>query len=68
MEGYIKPQSHCANMTFSDKSRYDRLFQKVTHKGGDSTTNSINRFQHSQDLSVSLGNNYSEYQLMHIFK
>ena len=29
-----KIQSHCTNMTFSDKSRYDRLSQKVTHKGG----------------------------------
>ena len=29
-----KLQSHCANMTFSDKSRYDRTFQQVTHKGG----------------------------------
>ena len=29
-----KLQSHCANMTFVDKSRYDRLFQKVTQKGG----------------------------------
>ena len=28
-----KLQSHCANMTFSDKSRYDRTFQQVTHKG-----------------------------------
>ena len=28
-----KLQSHCANMTFDDKSRYDRTFQKVTHKG-----------------------------------
>ena len=27
-------QSHCANMNFSDKSRYDRTFQQVTHKGG----------------------------------
>ena len=27
-------QSHCANMTFADKSRYDRTFQQVTHKGG----------------------------------
>ena len=25
-----KLQSHCANMTFADKSRYDRTFQKVT--------------------------------------
>ena len=29
-----KLQSHCANMNFDDKSRYDRTFQKVTHKGG----------------------------------
>ena len=27
-------QSHFANMTFADKSRYDRTFQQVTHKGG----------------------------------
>ena len=27
-----KLQSHCAIMTFADKSRYDRTFQKVTHK------------------------------------
>ena len=27
-------QSHCANMNFSDKSRYYRIFQQVTHKGG----------------------------------
>ena len=29
-----KLQSHCANMTFADKSRYERTFQQVTHKGG----------------------------------
>ena len=29
-----KLQSHCANLTFADKSRYDRTFQKVTHKRG----------------------------------
>ena len=27
-------QSECANMIFADKSRYDRNFQQVTHKGG----------------------------------
>ena len=31
-----KLQSHCVNMTFADKSRYDRTFQQVTHKGGES--------------------------------
>ena len=29
-----KLQSHCANMTFADKIRYDRIFQQVTHKLG----------------------------------
>ena len=27
-------QSHCANMTFADKSRYDNTYQQITHKGG----------------------------------
>ena len=29
-----KLQSHCENMTFADKSRYDRTLQQVIHKGG----------------------------------
>ena len=29
-----KLQSRCANMTFAEKSRYDRTFQQVTHKEG----------------------------------
>ena len=28
-------QSQYANMNFADKCRYDRIFQQVTHKGGD---------------------------------
>ena len=36
-----KLQSQCANMNFSDKSRYGRIFQQVTHKGGDSEMNYI---------------------------
>ena len=60
-------QSHCTKMTFTDKSRYDRTFQQVTHKGGDSAINYIKRFQNAHALSVSVGNNYSEDQLMHTF-
>ena len=52
---------------FFGKSRYDRLFQKVTQKGGESAMNYINIFQYSQALSVSLGNSYYDYQLMNIF-
>ena len=62
-----KLQSHCANMTFSDKSIHDRLLQQVTHKAGESEMNYIKRLQDAQDLSVSARNSYSEYQLMHIF-
>ena len=36
-----KTQSHRANVTFSDKSRYARLIHKVTQKGGESTMNYI---------------------------
>ena len=36
-----KLQSHCANMTFADKSRYGRIFKRVTHKGGESAMNYI---------------------------
>ena len=54
-------------MTFSDKSRYDRIFEQVTHKVEESAINYIKIFQNAQDLSVSVGNNYSEDQLMHTF-
>ena len=40
-----KLQSHCANMTFADKSIYDRTFQKFTHKVGGSEINYIKKFQ-----------------------
>ena len=54
-------------MDFANKSRYDKIFQQVTHKGGDSVMNYIKRFQHEQNLSFSLGNIYSEDKLIHIF-
>ena len=60
-------QSHCANMTFADKGRYDRTFQQVTHNGGGSAINYIKRFQNAHALSVSVGKSYSEDQLMHTF-
>ena len=54
-------------MNFSGKSRYDRIFQQVTHKVVELAINYIKRFQNAQTLSVSVGNDYSEDQLMHIF-
>ena len=62
-----KLQSHCANMTFADKISYDRIFQGVTHKWGESAMNYIKIFQNAQTLLVSVGHNYSDDQLMHIF-
>ena len=62
-----KLQSHCANMNVSDKSRYEQVFQKFTYKGGESAMNYIKLFQNAQVLSVSVVNNYSEDQIMHIF-
>ena len=53
-------------MNFSVKIRYDNIFQKVTHKVGESEINYTKRFHNSQDLLVSVGNNYSEDQFMHI--
>ena len=43
-------QSHCANMTFSGKSRYDRIFQQVAHKGEKLVMNYIKLFQNAQAL------------------
>ena len=54
-------------MTFSDKSRYERTFKQVTHKGGEYAIKYIKRFQNAHALSVSVGNSYSEDQLMHTF-
>ena len=59
--------SYCANMTFAENNRYDRTFQKVTHKGGESAINYVKRFQNAHALSVPVGNSYSEDQLMNTF-
>ena len=57
-----KLQSHCAK-----KNRYDRIFQQITHEEGKYAMKYIKRFQNTQDLSVWVGNNYSEDQLIHTF-
>ena len=54
-------------MTISEKSRYARIFQQVAHKGGESEMNYIKIFKNTQALSVSVGNNYSEDQLIYTF-
>ena len=54
-------------MNFADKNIYKRTFQQVTHKGGEYAINYIKIFQNAHALSVSVGNSYSEDQLMHTF-
>ena len=54
-------------MTFSDQSRYNRLLQKVVQKVGESAINYIKIFLDDKDSVISVGNSYSEDQLMHTF-
>ena len=54
-----------SNMTFDEQRIYNRLFQKVLHKGGDSEINYIEIFQNSKALKISVENSYSEDQLIH---
>ena len=54
-------------MTFADKSRYNSIFQLATHKEGESVISYIKILHNAHDLSFSVGNSYSEDQLMHKF-
>ena len=56
----FKNFSHIVQIFLLLKSRNDRIFQQVTHKGGESAMNYINSFQNAQTFSVSVGNSYSE--------
>ena len=60
-------QSHCANTTFAEKSIYDRIFQKVTHKRGEYAMNYTKIFQNAEALSVYVGNYHSEDKMIHTF-
>ena len=44
----VQPQ--CANMTCSDQSRYNRMFQQLVHKGGESEINYVKRFHNDKAL------------------
>ena len=60
-------QSQCANTTFADQSRYNRLFQKVMHKQGEQAINHFKIFQNAKALEISVVIIYTKYQLMHTF-
>ena len=57
-------KSQCANTTFYDQSIYNRLFPQVAHKGGESEINYIKRVHNAKALEISVGNSYSEDQMM----
>ena len=43
------------------------MFQKVLHKEGESAINYIKIFRNDKALVISVGNSYTEDQLMHTF-
>ena len=51
-------------MTFYDQSRYNRMFQKVVHKGGESEIKYIKIIHNAKDLATSVVNSYTEDQLV----
>ena len=53
-------QYQFSNVTFADQRRYNRLLQKVIHKGGESEINYTKIFQNFRALEILLGNSYSE--------
>ena len=60
-------QSQCANITFSETIRYNRMFQKVVHKVVESAINYIKRSYIANTLVISVGNSYTQDQLMRTF-
>ena len=54
-------------MTFAEKVDMTVFFSKSHIRGGESAIIYIKIFQNAKDLSVSVGNSYSEDQMMHTF-
>ena len=52
-------------MTFYVQISYNRLFQQVIHKGGESAINYIKRFHNTKALEISLQDSYYEDKLIH---
>ena len=67
VQAITRLQSQCANMTIAENISYNILLRQVGHKKGYSAINYARIFQNDKDLSISVGNNYSEYQLIHTF-
>ena len=58
-------QPQCANMIFTEQSRYNRIFQKVVQKGDNPEINYIKIFKNLKALKIPVGKNYTENQLVH---
>ena len=57
----------CTNITFAYQIGYNIMIQQVINKGGESSLSYIKIFQNAKALSISVGNIYTENQLMHTF-
>ena len=51
-------------MTFSDQSIYNRMFQRLIYKRGESEINYIKLFKIAKALEILVGQSYSEDHLM----
>ena len=54
-------------MIFYDQRRYNRLFQQVKQKGGESLIIYIKIIHNAKALEISIVNSYSEDHLIEIF-
>ena len=50
-------------MTFYEKSRYDRVLQQVTHKGGESEMNYIKILQNAQTVKSTVSDRLTKSYL-----
>ena len=67
LQAISRMQSQCTKTIFSDKNRYDKMFQKVVHKWRESAIIYIKIFQNNKALAVSVVNSYTEDHLMNTF-
>ena len=60
-------KSQCANMNFFDQIIYNIMFQNVVHKRGESEIKYIKIFKNYKALAISVGNSYTEDQMIQNF-
>ena len=65
MQAISSLKSQCASITFANQIKYNRTYQKVVQKGGDSEIRYIKVFHNDKSLAILVVNTYTEYHLMH---